>query len=378
MGHHIPYHRSVGLAANILGWNHIAIYPKEDKVPADIGPKWIPCLSKKGLYVNLGVGAVWLPLKLILKIYGTIYFRLNLIRFINKYKYEHEDVILFFDDPAVPQLSALISVIHIICAQNIKIWIMLRTRVGDNILRAYIFSFTYALLKRMCGSENIDFLTDSDILKRDLDRFFQGQIKVMPIPHIGISQQVRNSNASASLKKRFSKVVLCWWPGSPRIEKGLQLIENLMQELSTKESSVRLLLPFGISNKNKFPNNSINFLPEALPREQYEALMNEVDIILLPYDPREYGERTSGIFVEAIANGVITLVTEKTWMAKELEFYGIENLIIPWHSESLLQEIIRISKSNEIKKKIKLMQRQYLEKHGEFAYSKKMLEIYMK
>lgn len=51
----------------------------------------------------------------------------------------------------------------------------------------------------------------------------------------------------------------------------------------------------------------------------YEALLTQADVALLPYARSAYGRRSSGVFIEALVNGVSPLVTAGTWMASELQ-----------------------------------------------------------
>jgi len=54
----------------------------------------------------------------------------------------------------------------------------------------------------------------------------------------------------------------------------------------------------------------------------YAALLESVDVVLVPYWREIYWSRTSGIVLEAIASGKPIIVTSDTWMSDELQRWG--------------------------------------------------------
>jgi glycosyltransferase involved in cell wall biosynthesis len=57
-------------------------------------------------------------------------------------------------------------------------------------------------------------------------------------------------------------------------------------------------------------------IEEALAPDAYAALLAEADLLLLPYNGRVYGSRSSGILAEALAIGVPAVVPAGCWMAE--------------------------------------------------------------
>lgn len=68
----------------------------------------------------------------------------------------------------------------------------------------------------------------------------------------------------------------------------------------------------------EFPAEQVRILPDVLGTDDYRRLVCESDVVLLPYYTHEYEARSSGIFAEAVAAGVPTVVTNGTWMAAEV------------------------------------------------------------
>jgi hypothetical protein len=55
-----------------------------------------------------------------------------------------------------------------------------------------------------------------------------------------------------------------------------------------------------------------------LRHEAYLRRLRRSDILLLPYHPRRYALRASGMFSEAMGLGLVTVVPAETWMADML------------------------------------------------------------
>lgn len=62
----------------------------------------------------------------------------------------------------------------------------------------------------------------------------------------------------------------------------------------------------------------VDLLPGPLDAEAYARALMATDIMLLPYDQERYRPRCSGIVLEALAAGVVPLVTGGGWMARQL------------------------------------------------------------
>jgi Glycosyl transferases group 1 len=72
----------------------------------------------------------------------------------------------------------------------------------------------------------------------------------------------------------------------------------------------------------EFAPDQVTVVPGTADAESYAALLHQSDIVLLPYAPEFYGWASSGIFSEAMSLGKVTVVTERTWPAQQLEKFG--------------------------------------------------------
>lgn len=67
-----------------------------------------------------------------------------------------------------------------------------------------------------------------------------------------------------------------------------------------------------------FLSPGIEILPANQDSVRYLAAIDSADMVLLPYDPIEYHDITSGVFCEAVALGNVAIIPARTWMADHI------------------------------------------------------------
>ena len=128
--------------------------------------------------------------------------------------------------------------------------------------------------------------------------------------------------------------------------------------------------------KNELPRDqNIEFIDANLTREEYCSWMKFSDLILLPYYSESYRARSSGVFIEAICAGAIPITTKNTWMASELEKFGLEKLLVDWQSDNLVEIFQSILKDQQIRQKLVQMQQHYRSFHSIENFAKTMRAI---
>jgi glycosyltransferase involved in cell wall biosynthesis len=70
------------------------------------------------------------------------------------------------------------------------------------------------------------------------------------------------------------------------------------------------------------PPDQVSLVVGTVDADAYSRLLHQADIVLLPYVRAFYGWASSGIFSEAMSLGKVTVVTEGTWPAQQLEKFG--------------------------------------------------------
>jgi len=113
--------------------------------------------------------------------------------------------------------------------------------------------------------------------------------------------------------------------GGARIEKGYDLLPPLVAALRGR---ARFTIQSGPMDRGADPvvqqahrrllamaGEDVVLLTKELAPPDYLALLADADLLLLPYDARAYGPRSSGILAEARAMGIPAIVPAGTWMA---------------------------------------------------------------
>src|SRR5262249_34869955 len=67
------------------------------------------------------------------------------------------------------------------------------------------------------------------------------------------------------------------------------------------------------------PSDKLTLIKGTVDAADYRRLLDSADMVLLPYAKEFYGWASSGIFSEAMSLGKVTIVTEGTWPAQQLE-----------------------------------------------------------
>ncbi|MEM8779807.1 MAG: glycosyltransferase family 1 protein [Cyanobacteria bacterium P01_G01_bin.49] len=359
-GHIIPYHQAVSQAVTLLGWKHRIIVPVDSKI-AQLPPNWDECLNrfdleKKGNFIHK-----------FLRLEGTWELGKSIADYLNnKVINQAENSIIFLERFIHLQLLALLIALYLVPRDKLSVWLLYR-RDTHNDKTKFIYKFLNSLIKKRLNPNHFKLLTDSDLLSQALSNYFQETVVVMPSPHTDTG----NYHISSSDNSQ----ILCWWPGSPREEKGLETIKNLIDILENYKDDITL-----ICSQNSQVNSNITnlkLIQNHLTREEYHHWLRVSTIILLPYNPTAYQARTSGIFTESIMASKIPLVTHGTWMAYELFNYNLAELVIDWQEPKKVFELIeKVVKSDKIWAKLRAMQQRYQQFHSVNNYGRKMETLY--
>ena len=185
------------------------------------------------------------------------------------------------------------------------------------------------MLERIADHYRIFLTTDSAILAEEYRRLTHLPIYVLPIPHTTSAKKKNNSSP------RITDVIRMVSLGGMRINKGFDLLAKSIEILSKNNefhgisfelqcyqsqlgsegaTSVTLLKRLGLSN--------VELIERSLDQDAYMQLLENSDVVLIPYFRDIYHANTSGIFAEALAAGKPVIVTDGTWMSDQLEHYG--------------------------------------------------------
>ena len=221
-------------------------------------------------------------------------------------------------------------------------------------------------LSRKLGVNRVKCLTDSDLLAESLQGDLRYPVQVLPIPHTDSYETV--------VQERSREMMTFWWPGGAiREEKGMVIIQKLLN-LSKSSGNTKIVVA-DCSAEVFGTHSNLQYIPTFLSRAEYINWMCSSDLVLLPYLQKDYSMRTSGIFVEAISLGATPVTTKGTWMAHELEKFGLTELIFDWEEQGIIHQLSELTHNQRVKEKIQLMKTEYLNFHSVEGFSRALQNL---
>ncbi|MBL4720906.1 MAG: glycosyltransferase [Alphaproteobacteria bacterium] len=114
--------------------------------------------------------------------------------------------------------------------------------------------------------------------------------------------------------------------GGFRPEKGSRLLVDIIRKYCAARPNREIFIQLQDAEHARIIGDAlsdcgstgINIFSGQLSPAGYAQRLQTLDILLLPYQRGRYIMRTSGIFAEAAANGIVTVVPGGSWMATQL------------------------------------------------------------
>jgi glycosyltransferase involved in cell wall biosynthesis len=152
------------------------------------------------------------------------------------------------------------------------------------------------------------------------------------------------SYENANPKKRNSNKITVSYLGVPREPKGFatapQVIEQLLDQTPDHvDFMVQLGGDWKIGgDKAKdaqqlirdlaTQNSRVKAIQGPLTETEWQGMLDNTDLLLLPYQQQLYASQTSGPCMEALANGIVQVATSKTTMEFALKRHGLPGVLI--------------------------------------------------
>lgn len=134
--------------------------------------------------------------------------------------------------------------------------------------------------------------------------------------------------------------------GEARVEKGLsQFVDALsltttayrVEAVATKPSwEAPEILPFGIPRR---PGDTWRHHP--LSDDEYVRFLAGLDVMVLPYRPDSFVNRTSNMLAEALGLGQVVVAPAGTWMADVMQTHDVGVVYSPYSAVALARAIDR-------------------------------------
>ncbi|QUS59785.1 glycosyltransferase [Synechocystis sp. PCC 7338] len=368
-GHIVPYHGAVRRSVECLGWQYQAWVPQDtDPNLEEIGDRLHRVLLPEDLEAEGSMVAKLTRLPKAMECGNVLAQQLKPL--LNNG--ENRPVILFLERFIHFQLFAVwwgLRQLSPPARQRLHFWILYRRDVHLDQTRS-LYHGLHQRLRKLLPPPQCQFLTDSEPLGRSLQDYFRQPFTVMPIPHTDFAEVVPLSIQADP--------ILCWWPGAPREEKGWSVMRSLVSSPWHNSPKLQIIAAVASGLKSNSEGIEVHLIGDRLTRGEYTNWLNKAQIILLPYDPEAYAERTSGIFTEAIIAERIPLASPGTWMARELNQYGLNSLVMDWQTPSQgWTEIAQRLADPTIHQQLAAMAQAYRRHHSLENYAKTLQEVWL-
>lgn len=288
---------------------------------------------------------------------------LNFITIFGRKKEQNERRFFFLESLCMTDLVALTLTLIFFSKRDDSFWLQLRYTLPFNPYKWKVHNVCFRLIQKKMGNK-LTLLTDSERIANFYEKRLDQKVHLIPIPQ---------PSTLHSPKKPSDKLIL-WWPGEPRFDKGFKEIQELAKQCTPTSVELRL----SEQGRRGFQSASFSpvFLKPILSREEYREHFHQCDAVLLPYDPKIYHSRSSGIFVEAVSAGRFPLVKEGSWLAQELHNYNLSELVLDWSRSDLLTHITALLNNERVWDKFHKMQSVYLVYHSQKSYMKELGNIF--
>ena len=171
---------------------------------------------------------------------------------------------------------------------------------------------------------DVRLFSDTERLCAAYERLCGTPFRLLPVPVDGACPE----------KEKPAGVLVVGYLGDSRDEKGFDLLPEVIDRVRRKDPdrSVRFLIQVNLNTLEGDPGartamdalsalhgEDVELVEGPLSPDAYTALLRRMDIVLLPYRPHAYAERSSGILMEAITAGLPTVVTRGAWLETTIE-----------------------------------------------------------
>jgi hypothetical protein len=186
---------------------------------------------------------------------------------------------------------------------------VLRTR--NPLLVRSLYRLALGLVRARTDGGRLVLTCQSDTLARSVSAAGRVDVAVYPMIKSYPPRAARSAGDSPTIG----------FLGAPRSDKGERLLPSLIDCCARSLPASRIVVQLGDPTADVrtagWPAN-VDVLPVGLDRGRYFKLVNEIDVVVLPYDVRTFGTMTSGVYAEAVACGCVAIVPAGTWMAEML------------------------------------------------------------
>ncbi|WP_353432692.1 hypothetical protein [Polynucleobacter sp. MWH-UH23A] len=262
--------------------------------------------------------------------------------------------IVFLEDFSYSELCAFIVALLFSNKKELLLSILFRYSVNQSIIKYVLYKFLFLIVNLLF--REVIYFSDSNLLSNSWEKIVKRRVTTFPIPN-------RLDYLAHNKPPR-----IFWWPGYPREDKGLNRIIKILSE-DHRISDAKFILSEDVRKFLKNTSLRIEYIDPILSTDKYLSTFQRVRYVILPYDKIRYSKSTSGVFVEAVLLGCIPVVEHGTWMAQELDKFGLMDLIVDFNYFDLSDFVQNIESNIEnIEFKLQVMGKFYARYHTVDSY----------
>lgn len=226
------------------------------------------------------------------------------------------------------------------------------------------------------------FMTDNNVQHDLFLKEFAIETDWLPIPFAIGTPAVKTPPAeNAPIKLGFF--------GYSKTEKGFHLLPDTIELCRQQHQNVEFVIQIQhgmwerstIETEQKLRKmEGIKLLEGVMSSDDYYREMNEVDVLLLPYDPAVYGSRGSAIYTESVAAGRPVVATAMTSIGQSILHGDAEGETFETYTSAGFATAIQSLVSRFSDCKARAMQRaaSFAQKHSGDSYVEVLLETHAK
>ena len=198
-------------------------------------------------------------------------------------------------------------------------------------------------MKRSRKLERARFVSDSDLLREKYQTILQHPVS--QLPHV-VSRRVSDCYKPPGRPPHF----VCL--GNARQEKGFAEVLTAIDilngdgqapnaQFTLQSSDPDAISAAALANFHSATAGPVSVITRALDEESYLQLLKNSDVLLLPYHLEKYGDRTSGVFCEAVTSGKPVITTRGSFLGLEVAREGTGWLVEDRNPDSVVHAIRR-------------------------------------
>lgn len=203
-------------------------------------------------------------------------------------------------------------------------------------------------------------------------------LPVAPHPSTGVSDQTFAYLLQKQPERECSRVLNVLFPSAPRPEKGYETSIESVRLLSNEPRAfhpiIRHAPTFSTPKEFAQPLSEINgaeIVKGELTDDEFLEIFARSDIVVLPYTPDSFAERTSGLLIDSMYFSIPSVVIRGTWLGNLTEKFGCGVVVDELSATNLVQGVREIASNfDEYRQRANQAGRMYFLKNSWSAFSK--------